>query len=52
MFFKLNLSKSKCLWLGGWSGRNEPAVALDWTSAKIKVLGFFIGPGNLEEDNW
>ena len=47
---KLNLSKG--LWLGGWSGRNDPPVALDWTSAKIKVLGVFIGPGNLEEDNW
>ena len=49
---KLNLSKSKGLWLSGWSGRNDPPVALDWTSAKIKVLGVFIGPGNLEQDNW
>lgn len=27
---KLNLSKSKGLWLGGWSGRNDPPVALDF----------------------
>ena len=30
----------------------DPHVALDWMSMKIKVLGVFIGPGNLEEDNW
>ena len=49
---KLNQSKSKGLWLGSWSGRTDPPVTLDWTSAKIKVLGVFIGPGNLEEVNW
>ena len=49
---KLNLSKSKGLWLGGWRGRSDPSVALDWTSSKLKVLGVFIGVGDLEEDNW
>ena len=49
---KLNQSKSKGLWLGGWSGRTDPPVALDWSSEKIKVLGVFVGVGNLEEDNW
>ena len=49
---RLNQSKFKGLWLGGWSGRTDPPVALDWTSVKIKVLGVFIGVGNLEEDNW
>ena len=49
---KLNQSKSKGLWLGSWSGRLDPPVALDWTSVKIKVLGVFIGPGDLEIDNW
>ena len=49
---KLNQSKSKGLWLGGWSGRVDPPVALDWNSVKIKALGVFVGPGNLEEDNW
>ena len=49
---KLNQSKSKGLWLGPWSGRQDPPVALDWTSIKIKVLGVFLGPGDLEEDNW
>ena len=46
---KLNLAKSKGLWLGGWSGRSYPPVQLDRSSSKLKVLGVF---GNLEEDNW
>ena len=49
---KLNLSKSKGLWLGSWRGRQDAPVSLDWTSNKIKVLGVFIGSGNLDEDNW
>lgn len=49
---KINMTKSKGLWLGAWSGRLDPPVALDWTSDKIKVLGVFLGPGNLEEENW
>ena len=49
---KLNRSKSKGLWLGAWSGRSNPPVALDWSYAKLKILGAFIGHGNLEEDNW
>jgi len=39
---KLNISKSKGLWLGPWSGRLDPPVDLDWTSVKIKVLGVYI----------
>ena len=49
---KLNRSKSKGLWLGGWSGRSDPPVVLDWNSVKIKALGVFFGVGDLEEDNW
>ena len=49
---KLNLSKSKGLWLGSWRGRQDPPVSLDWTSNKIKVLGVFIGSGNLDDNNW
>ena len=48
---KLNLSKSKGLWPGSWRGRQDPTVSLDWISNKIKVLGVFIGAGNLVEDN-
>lgn len=49
---KLNQSKSKGLWLGGWRGRSDPPVVLDWSCTKLKVLGVFLGLGNLEEDNW
>ena len=49
---KLNLSKSKGLWLGPWVNRSDPPVALEWSSVKIKVLGVFLGPGNLDDDNW
>ena len=49
---KLNQSKSKGLWLGGWCGRVDPPVALDWSSSKLKVLGVFISVGDLEADNW
>ena len=49
---KLNQSKSKGLWLGGWCGRTDPPVALDWLSSKLKVLRVFIGVGDLEADIW
>ena len=49
---KLNQSKSKGLWLGGWCDHADPLAALDWSSVKIKVLGVFVGVGDLDEDNW
>ena len=35
-----------------WRGRLDPPVDLDWSSFKLKVLGVFIGIGDLIEDNW
>ena len=49
---KLNLGKCKGLWLGGWSGRVDPPLDLQWSSAWVKVLRVFIGPSDLEEENW
>ena len=49
---KLNLGKSKGLWLGSWNGRSDQPVDLAWTSDKLKVLGGVIGPGDVVEDNW
>ena len=49
---KLNQAKSKGLWLGGWCGRTDPWAALEWSSTKIKVLGVFVGIGDLDGDNW
>ena len=47
---KLNLSMG--LWLGPWANCSDPPVTLDWLSVKIKVLGVFLGPGNLDDVNW
>ena len=44
---KLNMSKSKALWLGLWSGLLDPPVDLDWISVKIKVIGIYIVLGIL-----
>ena len=49
---KLNLSKCEGLCLGSWNGRTDAPVTISSTSMKIKVLGVFIGPGNLDEVNW
>ena len=49
---KLNLSKCESLWLGTGRNRIDTPVAIAWTSSKIKVLGVFLGNGNLDEENW
>lgn len=49
---KLKFSKCEGLWLGSWNGRVDSPVAISWSSVKVKVLGVYIGPGNLEEVNW
>ena len=49
---KLNLSKCEGLWLGSWSDRSDCPVAISWSSTMIKVLGIFLGPGDLAETNW
>ncbi len=49
---KLNLSKCKGLWLGSWRGRIDSPIAIDWSCTMIKVLGIFIGFGDLIAANW
>ena len=34
------------------SGRLDAPVPMKWTTAFIKVLGVYLGNGNLEEENW
>lgn len=46
---KINLDKCEGLWLGSWRHRLDAPVAIRWNCIKIKVLGVFIGPGDLEE---
>ena len=33
-------------------GRTDPPVSLDWSPTKLKILGVFLGIGDLEEANW
>ncbi|XP_015771366.1 PREDICTED: uncharacterized protein LOC107349700 [Acropora digitifera] len=46
------MAKCEGLWLGSWSGRADSPVDISWSSAKVKVLGVFLGPGNSEVENW
>ena len=48
---RLNLGKCEGLWLGSWRGRPDAPVPISWTSAHIKVLGVYIGHGDLETAN-
>ena len=37
----------------GWGGDHlNPPVVLDWPPTNLKILGVFVGLGNLEENNW
>ena len=49
---KLTLGKCEGVWLGSWRGRLDAPVPIKWTTAMIKVLGVYLGNGNLEEENW
>ena len=48
---KLNYSKCKGFWLGSWADRTDPPVDIEWSSEMVKILGVFVGPGNVEEAN-
>ena len=49
---KLNFSKCEGLLLCPWRFLSRfPSVNISWSSTKIKILGVFIGPGDLSEDN-
>ena len=38
--------------MGDWSGRDDPPLDLQWSSAWVKVLGVFISLSGLEEETW
>lgn len=46
---KLNLGRC---WLGSWKGRSDSPVAIDCSCTMIKVLGIFIGFGDMVAANW
>ena len=49
---KLNLDKCEGVWLGSWRARLDASAPIKWTEAIIKVLGVYLGNGDLEEENW
>ena len=49
---KVNLRKCCGLWLGSWRGRSNLPVPISWCLSKIKVLGVFLGHGDLSEEHW
>ena len=55
MFFfflcRLNISKTKAMWLGNWKDRCDKPLGLNWVD-KMKVLGIVFGNVNVERDNW
>ena len=48
---RLNISKTKAMWLGNWKDRCDKPLALNWVD-KMKVLGIVFGNVNVERDNW
>ena len=50
LFYQINNvpnNKCKCPWLGSLRGRSDLPVAIDWSCDMIKVLGIFIGFGDI-----
>ena len=47
---KLKLGKWKGAWLGLWSGLLDASAPIKLATAFIKVLGVYLGNGNLEEE--
>ena len=41
---KLNMSKSRGLFVGSWKGRVDFPLSLEWTSDHVKILGLLVGP--------
>lgn len=48
---RLNISKTKAMWLGNWKDRCDKPLGLNWVD-KMKVLGIVFGNVNVERDNW
>ena len=48
---KLNLSKTKAMWLGAWKNCRDEPLGLTWVR-KVKILGVVFGVENTERENW
>ena len=49
---KINVTKSKGLWLGKWKSRQDKPCQFSWTNEKLKILGIYFGNDVTLEDNW
>ena len=49
---KLNVPKTKGVWLGKWKDRSDNPCGFNWCSRKIKNLGIVFGNDVTPEDNW
>ena len=48
---KLNIEKTKAMWLGAWRKRTDTPFNLNWVH-KMKLLGIWFGDTDTEHDNW
>ena len=48
---RLNISKTKAMWLRSWKDRCDKPLGLNWVD-KMKVLGIVFGNVSVERDNW
>ena len=49
---KINLEKSKRLWLGSYKGRADSPLGFDWENKSLKILGITYGTIDTEKQNW
>ncbi|KAK3728096.1 hypothetical protein QZH41_003920 [Actinostola sp. cb2023] len=49
---KLNRDKCEGLWIGSSRGSIERPVNIRWVADKVKILGIWLGYGDLTEFNW
>ena len=47
---RLNVTKTKAMWLGAWRSRGDQPLGLKWVT-KMKILGVVFGQ-DTETDNW
>ena len=43
---KINLTKTKGLWVGAWKSRTDSPLGLTWTASNVENLGVFFGTDN------
>ena len=47
---KLNLGKTKAIWLGSWRHKENKPLGLNWTKEPVRALGIFISYNEQEND--